>query len=123
MATSTMTPTKGNAAMSTTNPTKGNSARNSKKKNSNNTGNMFHDDSEADISLDLPKESTQLMNQISVLKGQVEALYKVLEQKDDTIGKLQAEIGELKVGYNFLSKETSQLKERIPKNAAAIEKK
>ena len=43
-------------------------------------------------------------------EAKLEALYKVIQQKDDVIGKLNVEIGELKQGFNFISKETSEIK-------------
>ena len=44
------------------------------------------------------------------LTSKVDALYEVLKQKDDIIGKLNREIGELKKSFDFLSNETSDIK-------------
>ena len=42
--------------------------------------------------------------------ARVETLHKVIQQKDDVIGKLNVEIGELKKSYSFLSSETAEIK-------------
>ena len=42
--------------------------------------------------------------------SKLDALYKVIDQKDEVIGKLNRDIGELKQSFDFLSKETSDIK-------------
>ena len=42
--------------------------------------------------------------------SKLDAIYKVLAQKDDIIGKLNIQIGELRKSCDFLSKETSDIK-------------
>ena len=79
-------------------------------------------------------ESTQLQSQschdeVKMLQGKIkileekfktleissnsklDALYKVLEQKDEVIGKLNVQIGELKQSCDYLTKETSDIKQ------------
>ena len=46
-------------------------------------------------------------------KGEVDALYKVINMKEETIGKLQVEIGALQQSCNYLTEETSVLHGRI----------
>ena len=53
--------------------------------------------------------------------GKVDGLYNVLRQKDDIIGKLQTEIGELKSSYSFLTTETTELKQQIKSNELKID--
>ena len=49
------------------------------------------------------------MSEVS-FNSKVDGLYKILEQKDEVIGKLNIQIGELKKSFDFLSKETSDIK-------------
>ena len=52
--------------------------------------------------------------------ARVDTLLKVVEQKDTVIGKLNMEIGELKKSFNFISKETSDMKLTIENNEKSI---
>ena len=45
--------------------------------------------------------------------SKLDALYKVIDQKDEVIGKLNRDIGELNKSYDFLSKETSDIKSSL----------
>lgn len=56
----------------------------------------------------------------ATFQAKLDALYKVIDQKDAVIGRLNIEIGELKQGYNFLSKETTEIKKSVVDNAEAI---
>ena len=55
------------------------------------------------------------------LKGEINALHQVIKNKDEALGKLHQELGELQKSYSFLSDETSQLKGNINLNEVAIE--
>ena len=56
-------------------------------------------------------------------RGQVEALHKTIERKDNTIANLSTQIGELKTSCDFLSKETSDIKNEMKDNAITADKK
>ena len=49
------------------------------------------------------------MSEVSFL-ARVDGLHRILEQTDEVIGKLNMQIGELKKSFDFLSKETSDIK-------------
>ena len=53
--------------------------------------------------------------------AKLEALYKVIDQKDEMMGKLNREIGELKQSYNYLSQETADLKKSQEEFSGYIE--
>ena len=52
--------------------------------------------------------------------GQISALKDILKSKDETISKLNVEIGELKATCSFLTKETSELTKKIETNKDKI---
>ena len=62
------------------------------------------------------------MFQASV-QGQLDTLHRILDKKDDTIAKLNKEIGELKKGYSFLSAELSDLKKSQEEHETDTDKK
>ena len=53
--------------------------------------------------------------------GKVNALHDVIKNKDEVIGNLHTEIGELKQCCNFLSNETASLQTKIKKNETSLE--
>ena len=53
--------------------------------------------------------------------AKLDALYKVIDQKDEMIGKLNRDIGELKQSCNYLSQETSDLKKSQKEFSGYIE--
>ena len=53
--------------------------------------------------------------------GKIDALHTVIQNKDDVIGKLLIEIGELRNSCSFLTEETSVLKGQIQINKTSIE--
>ena len=55
------------------------------------------------------------------MKAEVNALYNVIRIKDETIGKLQEEVGELKQSVNFLTDETSVIRGELKSNKIQIE--
>ena len=56
---------------------------------------------------------TELQGQVNTLKGEVNALHKVIKNKDDTIGQLYTELGELKNTCSFLTNETTNLEGQL----------
>ena len=86
--------------------------------------------SDAEISIDLPKtvmsqESKMLLEQISLMKAEYEGRFDFLQKeialKNDIIGKLQSEIGELKQSYSFLSNETALISGRLKSNETILD--
>ena len=53
-------------------------------------------------------------------QGQINALHGVIKNKDEVIGKLHTEIGELKQSCNFLSNETTTIGKRVVENEIAL---
>ena len=53
-------------------------------------------------------------------QGQINALHDVIKNKDDVIGKLHTEIGELKQSCNFLSSETTSIQKRVVDNEISL---
>ena len=101
---------------------------NSRLANSLNTSDIL----ESDVSFDHPGKQ-EYVKQIAMLElrkefetklnlfkaevnGKVEALHRVVNDKDKTIGLLQKEIGELKKTCDFLTDETNELKGQIKSN-------
>ena len=123
--------------------------RNESKGNShkNNTSKKLKDlknDSElAEISLDIDPDTADMATIINIFNeklvsfkaesdekmalykaendGKIDALHNVIKNKDEVIGKLLIEIGELRNSCNFLTDETSELKGQIKINKANIE--
>ena len=66
-------------------------------------------------------------DKISLLEAtfhaKLDALFKVIEQKDEVIGRLNIEIGELKQSFNFLSQETTDIKSSIKETSKILETK
>ena len=62
--------------------------------------------------------------QINILKtsfdAKIETLHKIIDKKDEAIGKLNNDIGELRQSLNYLSGETSDIKKCVVDNAKAI---
>ena len=54
-------------------------------------------------------------------KGQIEMLENILKSKDEVIGKLQTEVGELRQTCNFLTHETKELNGKIKLNEVTIQ--
>ena len=52
--------------------------------------------------------------------GKIDALHEVIKNKDETIGKLHTQIGELKKSCDFLSQETTVLESKIIENGSKI---
>ena len=62
------------------------------------------------------------MSEVS-FNSKVDGFLKILEQKDEVIGKLNRQIGELKTSFDFLSKETSDIKLSQENTAKLLENK
>ena len=86
--------------------------------------------SDSDISFSLKGETVAELrehfeNQLKLLRAEnnskVEILQRILKDKDEVIGTLQREIGELKKTCDFLTEETSALKGQIKVNEASLE--
>ena len=64
-------------------------------------------------------------NQLKLFRAEhnskVDTLHRILKDKDEVIGTLQREIGELKKTCDFLTEETSELKGQIKVNEASLE--
>ena len=92
--------------------------------------NICHNVSDPEISIDFPKtvmseESKMLMEQISLMKAEYEGRFDFLKKeialKNDIIGKLESEIGELKKSYSFLSNETALISGRLKSNETVLD--
>ena len=103
--------------------TKGDKKKKDKATHKNDADN---DKSDADVSYDLPnvtdvstikeleKKFEEKIKYIEAKnEAKLEALYKVINQKDEVIGRLNIEIGELKRSVNFLTNETSEIKKAL----------
>ena len=55
--------------------------------------------------------------------AKIDTLTKVIEKKDDVIGKLNIEIGQLQKGLSFMSTETSEIRKCAEKNKKVLETK
>ena len=71
----------------------------------------------AEMNEKLDKEVLQLKAEMN---GKVDTLYNVIKMKEEIIGKLQQEIGELKSSYDFLSDETSKIRGQIKTNETLL---
>ena len=56
-------------------------------------------------------------------QAKLDALYRVLEQKDEIIGRLHIEIGEMKQSLNYLHSETSEIRKNVSENAKKVDAK
>ena len=56
-------------------------------------------------------------------EAKLETLHKLLNQKDEVIGRLNIDIGELKQSINFLTDETSAIKNSVAQNTKTLENK
>ena len=56
-------------------------------------------------------------------QGRVDTLYNIVKMKEETIGRLQADIGALKESYNFMSKQTSENSNLITECSKTMETK
>ena len=55
------------------------------------------------------------------IQGEVDALHRVIKDKDEVISKLSVELGELKKSYDFLTEETTTLNGRININEKKLD--
>ena len=53
-------------------------------------------------------------------QGQIKALHEVIKNKDEVIGKLHTEVGELKQCCSFLTKETATLDSKVKENKISL---
>ena len=128
-----MTPPKGNGAKGS--KTKGNTEKGSSGKGSKGNANKtkthteFENLSDSELSIEMTSESVvdlrkEFENKLNLFKaeiyGRVEALHRVVNDKDVIIGQLQSEIGELKKTCNFLTEETQDLRGQIKNNDIQI---
>ena len=81
------------------------------------------EDIQAQYEEKLKKVEEKLKNVELSLGSQIETLFKVLKQKDDVIGQLNVQIGELKKSCDFLSNETADLKNNHQKSTKMFENK
>ena len=56
-------------------------------------------------------------------EAKLDALYKVLEKKDEIIGRLNMEIGEMKQSISFLTNETTEIKKSVTNNTKTLDTK
>ena len=60
-------------------------------------------------------------SKIDTLQSKVDVLRDVIKDKDEALGTLNREIGELQKSYSFLSDETAALKGQIKQNEISLE--
>ena len=117
-----MSPSKGNNK-----PSKSKTERKSGKKLSENQNSKLTD---SDISFELNGTTVEELknyfeNQLNLMKvehqSKIDTLHRVLKDKDEVIGVLQRDIGELKKTCDFLTEETTALKGQIKVNQASLE--
>ena len=70
------------------------------------------------LKADFEKKNIEMKSEFD---GKVEALYNVVKIKEETIGKLQCEIGQLQQSVNFLTNETSIQSGQINQNKIVTE--
>ena len=120
-------------------PNKGNKANTNKNKakNENSLKNLLdksvhnHNSSDEDISFSkndyyteaIRKLEERIQNLETTHEAKLEALYRVIDQKDKMIGKLNEDIGELKKSCSYLTNETSELKKCINQNTQSLDDK
>ena len=75
------------------------------------------------LSLITTKFQTELSLVTTKLQTEVDTLYNVVKMKDEVIGKLQTELGEVKQSLNYLHKETSDNHKLINETNNVMEKK
>ena len=56
-------------------------------------------------------------------EAKLETLHKLLNQKDEVIGRLNVDIGELKKSLSFVTGETSEIKKTVAQNTKSLENK
>ena len=66
------------------------------------------------------KQNKQILQMKAEFDGKIDALYNVIRIKDETIGKLQQEMGEVKSSCDFLSEETTEIRGQIKSNEAIL---
>lgn len=57
------------------------------------------------------------------VQAQVDTLHKIIDKREDVIAKLNEDIGDLKRSLDFMSKETSEMKEQIKNNDDGLKTK
>ena len=57
------------------------------------------------------------------VQAKVDTLHRILETKDEVIGKLHKEIGELKKGFDFMSTETAEIRKCVKDKTADLNQK
>ena len=67
----------------------------------------------ADFNEKLKSKEREMAIMKAEFQGKVDSLYEVIKMKDEALGKLQHDIGELKSSNSFLTQETSDLAGRI----------
>ena len=92
-----------------------------------------HDKPDADLSIELPYTNsweTSLEDMKSFLLGKIDGLMMALESKDkqisllsEKVGQMSTEIEQLKNGVNFISNETSELKDKFTTDTVQAGKK
>ena len=113
----------------------GSVSKQQKKKSSSKQHSAKQDFSDSDVSIDLLssnnaewekrlKEMEQsFQNKIDVYVSVIESKDKTISSLSEKVGKLSTEIGYLKDSYSFLSKETSDIKDKYNHEAANTQKK
>ena len=116
-------------------PPKGNMNKHQKKKNAGKQVGVKPDVSDPDISIDMLNSNNaewekrfeevelSFQNKIDALMSVMESKDKLISSLSEKVGKLSTEIGYLKESYNFLSKETSDMKTKCTLEAANTHKK
>ena len=85
--------------------------------------NVSIDDIQAQYEEKLKYVEEKLKNVELSLKSEIKTLYNVLKQKDEVIGNLNIQIGELKQSCDYLTKETADLKSTQESATKTLENK
>ena len=80
-------------------------------------------DSEKSMEDKIKKLEDKIKKMETANQAKLDTLYKVLEQKDAIIGRLNVDIGELKKSCSYLSNETAELKNLVTENNKSLEMK